>query len=286
MTELKDVLLKMQEAIELLQKVGRQQLRLEDEPLKVEKVAVRVNNEREFKILMKHYNELGWIAFSSATPKEIVDFNKTTPLLTWTYHDRFFAIRSLSDSVDYKIIDFDFFCAQKGIANPKPILTTEDGVDIYDKSRLIFTVKNHCDGWYHNGCNHANTTLANKPEYFKFFYSKEAADKWLERHNRSFITNDGVKVSYDEEYYAVEKDHKITRYILCSTPNGIAQFSTRMLAEQWIEEQNKPKETEIKLYNNSGALISKDEITIMQEDVVVRIKPSDLEDISYAYYSL
>jgi hypothetical protein len=148
MTELKDALLKMQEAIELLQKVCKQQLGLEDEPLKVEKVAVRVNNEREFKILMKHYDELGWIAFSSATPKEIMDFNKTTPLLTWTYHDRFFAIRSLNNGVDYKIIDFDFFCAQKGIDyNPNEILLFEDKSVVVGVSKNGFDIRDHKYEW-------------------------------------------------------------------------------------------------------------------------------------------
>lgn len=207
----------MQEAIELLQKVGKQQLGLENEPLKVEKVAVWVKNEREFKILMRHYYDIGYkwdggepaLPITDLTRNQLAATNFNTAIM---YMDGF--LFNPADPGQWNIIDFDFFCAQKGIANSKPILTTEDGVDIYDKSRLIFTVKKHCDGWYHNGYNHANTTLANKPEYFKFFYSKEAAEKWIEEQKPKEIRlyeNSEIPIIVKKD--KILFDHCSTKYI-------------------------------------------------------------------------
>lgn len=50
----------------------------------------------------------------------------------------------------------------------------------------------------------------------------------------SFKTEDRVDIFVDDEYFVVNSDFEIERYVLCTTPNGIKQFSTKDAANKWI----------------------------------------------------
>ena len=64
-------------------------------------------------------------------------------------------------------------------------------------------------------------------------------------------------------------------------------FSTKESAEAWIQEQNKPQYTDVKLYDKrSYALVYKDKIEIYEDGIQLNIKPSDLEDMLHALKTL
>jgi len=159
---------------------------VKDEPLKVEKIAVKVNNEREKKTI----ND--WMGFEFAVKANGYGY----PIFIKAYNNGFFASKHDAERLDYTIVDFDFFCAQKGIEAPKPILKSEDGVDLYEGDRLFEANRNLNGSWYITSGesgrgywtvkNRADKWSLGAPEGYesKAFSTKEAAEKWVENKNK------------------------------------------------------------------------------------------------------
>lgn len=214
MSRLREALDKLEEAKTMLAEAIKTEL--DPEPLKIEKIAVRVSNEREFKFLMQHYESLGW------KPDRTVgnfDIDKHEAI---DYHDNYFWDTAVlqKEKYGYKIIDFDFFCAQKGLTPPK-----------------------------------------------------------------TYPTTDGKFIGHDDEYFSVDTDFEITRYVLCSTPNGGNIFSTKEAAEKWIEEKNKPKEIHIKMESlgNAAAVDLNGVRFFFQGNRALSINSEELKKIYYAW---
>lgn len=78
------------------------------------KVAIQVNNEREFKLLMEHYKEKGW-KWRGGYVLDTNDTDYVLPTLV-DYHDKFQVNSKIENPGKYKVIPFADFAAEVGIA--------------------------------------------------------------------------------------------------------------------------------------------------------------------------
>lgn len=142
------------------------------------KCAIQVNNEREFKLLMEHYEGKGFVSGSgnnSIQPKKypvIVPFEQS------------FWVKPPIMAHGYTIILFADFAKEVGIKVPVFIMKSEDGVDLCEGDK--YYVASKFEDWQlvspdplnvaHSACSHSLTNKA--------FSTKEAAESWIAKANR------------------------------------------------------------------------------------------------------
>lgn len=150
------------------------------------KVAIQVNNEREFKLLMQHYESKGWRVFSRAPLEEIIRLNTPNPNLTWSFHDEFYALNTLNKMDGYTIIPFADFAAEVGITVPKFIMKSEDGVDLYEGDDHSVVTLCLSGEWSYAGDQKLakSQMVVLESNRAKAFSTREAAEKWIEEQNR------------------------------------------------------------------------------------------------------
>lgn len=94
--------------------------------------------------------------------------------------------------------------------------------------------------------NMGNCIVSTKDEVDRGYYCRKGCNISIIEHYKQklFTTEDGVEIFEDDTYYALEDNYKdiwlkVVKYIGCSEPNGIKQFSTKKAAEEYIL-MNKP----------------------------------------------
>jgi len=156
------------------------------------KVAIQVNNKREFKLLMEHYESKGFK--SHATYKAFLDtYNITSSfseLPTAVSYCDYFGHSKLKywKENGYNIIPFADFAKEVGIKVPVFIMNSEDGVPLYncDEAWVVYNLK----GIFYLGDRIdlilplEGYAFKTEPNNNKLFFSKEAADKWIEEQNK------------------------------------------------------------------------------------------------------
>lgn len=145
------------------------------------KVAIQVNNEREFKLLMEHYEGKGWKWVEGQEPFEYNSLFKFQYSLA--YKDQFHV-----DQVS-PVIPFSDFAKEVGIEVPKFIMKSEDGVDMYEGDNVHWSINDAHDAgsqeWrylYGTNINEGHINLSGKG--FKVFSTKEAAKAWIKEQNK------------------------------------------------------------------------------------------------------
>lgn len=143
------------------------------------KIAVKVENEKEFKALMKYYDSLGWKSWNdhdierSHNAGEAIDF-----------HDNYrSAIIEIQEMDIYQIIPFSEFAEKHNIK--LPLLTSEDGVDLYegDEYHSIWKVSEgiwNLDEEMYKSFKNNDKIFINEPDEFKAFSTKQAALDWID----------------------------------------------------------------------------------------------------------
>lgn len=118
------------------------------------KVAIQVNNEREFKLLMEHYESKGFKTFNNnCNSKLFLDtYNITSKngmLITHVaYGDGYgHSQAGYYDVHGYKIIPFADFALEMDIIAPVKIMVSEDGVDLYEGDNYCAAYKGVGDRW-------------------------------------------------------------------------------------------------------------------------------------------
>lgn len=113
-------------------------------------------------------------------------------------------------------------------------------------------------------------------------------------------SEDGIPLYEGDEYFECVQYAMAGHWTLISStykatinssskthPKMYKAFSTGEAAEAWIQEQNKPKCIDVKLFNRDHhALIYKDQIELYGGGVNFIMKPSDLEDMLHAYKTI
>jgi hypothetical protein len=144
------------------------------------KCAIQINNEREFKLLMEHYEGKGWKWASNKKPIDL-----QPPLPTSISYEDGCAYNSDYEE-GYKVISFSDFIREVGITAFKFVLCSEDRVDLYEGDK-------YTSAWLENGewniaaCStplYAFNAVVTDPSTSKAFSTKEAAEKWIEEQNK------------------------------------------------------------------------------------------------------
>lgn len=273
------------------------------------KVAIQVNNEREFKLLMEHYESKGWKWRDQSKDKTVVTDDHFDP------------------DIDRNIIQYNDKCVWMHRINSDEYNCEKSGytiisfIDLADEVGLKVPVFNVGDHVYIKstdaGCNLvegrkgiivSNDTIANRGMLEAEDYDYKIAidgEVWRvkgEFEPAKFVmrSEDGVDLYEGDNYhraYAYENgvwiydfcEKLALNHVVCNPAiSSLAKaFSTKEAAEKWIDEQNKPKSVQVPLFNTNMAMVSKDKIDII--DVIgasISLKPSDIEDMLHAYKSL
>jgi len=177
------------------------------------KIAVKVENEKEFKALMKYYDSLGYVwngGDKASDKKGLQEYPNNIEFENKAQHT------IPKNSPDHKIITFSDFAKEHGIK--VSILKSEDGLDLYDKDPIFIAV-NRNEKWMLDW--HADESDDNEQfeltdngkfistEKEKYFSTKESALKWIEEQNpketvleygayKFTIKKDSVNVSHGD----------------------------------------------------------------------------------------
>jgi len=152
------------------------------------KIAVKVDNEKEFNALMKYYDSLGWKWCGGMNPLyylENGDVNTENFPFCIQYND-LFKWNLREDK--YQIIPFTDFAKDKGIK--VPLLVSEDGVELFKGDEFWHV----CVGNNSSSLGHYNPIklngLVGTPynEQGKFFSTKQAAIDWIESQKPKEVT--------------------------------------------------------------------------------------------------
>lgn len=154
------------------------------------KCAIQVNNEREFKLLMEHYEGRGWISIGGDIPCK-VQYCSDQPY--FRYENNFGYSMKYAKDAGYKIIPFQDFAAEIGVEVPVFVMTSEDGVDLYEQDFYYTAI--YRDEWHldSHACSHKtggdrNKFVMDKGRKFnnnlKAFSTKEAAEAWIKEQNK------------------------------------------------------------------------------------------------------
>lgn len=147
------------------------------------KVAIRVNDEHEFKALMKHYEENDW----KCDPDTVVpDIVRRYP--TYVRYENFYGMafsQHVYTKLGYEYVNFPDFAANVGIEVRKPLLRSEDNVDLfggenYHGVRLLPNGKWKYD--FQKKLSKGQAVI-DEPDRAKAFTNSESAEAWVNYHN-------------------------------------------------------------------------------------------------------
>ena len=147
------------------------------------KCAIQVSNEREFKLLMDHYEGKGWKWCSGLKPNENVKVKFPTSIF---YGNEFYW--DLCDGTNE--VTFEDFAKEVGIDVPVYIMDSEDGVPLYhyDDYHWVHYNQNKSTWIYrevvYNSAPSASNPAFCDPKNSKAFHSKEAAEAWIKEQNK------------------------------------------------------------------------------------------------------
>jgi len=218
--------------------------------------AIQVNNEREFKLLMEHYESKGWRWCTGRIPtyykiSQLDDFGGFPNLIS--FKDKF-----NHDAQGYELIAFADFAKEVGITPPVFVMTSEDGVPLYTVDQYYNVVK--LKDWAYKGKFTVNSRMSplTRGEEYKAFSTPEAAEEWIAKANRKpLITSvDGVELFKGDFFWVVVRENlkldwhgqsektdgdkhkfKLSEYKLSNEKYAI--FSTRKAAEDFIVKNKK-----------------------------------------------
>lgn len=144
------------------------------------KVAIQVNNEREFKLLMEHYEGKGWIDRTWITKNKPLSLPEY-----WTYGEDDCYRPKLNELTEagYKVIPFSDFEAEVGIKVPKLIMKSEDGSDMFEGDLAHWIRKDQLRHLYPQRMYPSHLSL-DFNEIYGIFSTKEAAELWIKQQNK------------------------------------------------------------------------------------------------------
>lgn len=144
-------------------------------------VQVIINNEREYDLIQSYRKKLGFgISLNSSS--------------SWRYPMHALVNDTMHYSVPLiagkEIITFEAFAIEAGIKLPVFVMMSEDGVDLFQLDPVfIVSLQRLTNGTWNSPLQKVMTTgvvksLKENPDFIKPFYSKKAAEEWVEKKNK------------------------------------------------------------------------------------------------------
>lgn len=150
MKELKEALIKMQEALELLQKVALLKdsngnyINTDQEPMKIKYLAVKVDSLREANFVTNH---IGAKQFDGHKMGQYIGEETCVIYLDLPFDSGYAEYGTLDALIPgCTAVDFEFWAAQVGLDVPEFVMTSEDGVDLYEGDRGVEVIRD--DVWF------------------------------------------------------------------------------------------------------------------------------------------
>lgn len=225
------------------------------------KVAIQVQNEREFKLLMEHYESKGWKWRDQSNYKTVITeehFHTDVDRNIIQYNDKCVWMERINsdeyncEKAGYTIIQFSDFAKETGIEVPVFIMKSEDGVDLYEGDKF----------WWAELINFV------KRDEWVLAYHEDSGDK------HQFV----FKFNFSDS--KVVTNHKQNK-----------AFSTKQSAEKWIAEMNKPKFITVSKDSPFEVDVWKDKAVVLCEksethEHNIVLTGKEIEEIYAAYKSL
>lgn len=176
------------------------------------KIAVKVENEKEFKALMKYYDSLGYsnqYMFVTFPEKRIKEdgFLLITFEDNYVYPHVYFGNHENLNPDNYQIIPFSEFAVERGIKLPH--ITTHDGVNLYIGDYLACVWKQQGEWVLTREYSSINSTTVSEAGQSslegerKLFSTEQAALDWIEAQKPKeiqYVSEFGIKCQiYKEE---------------------------------------------------------------------------------------
>jgi hypothetical protein len=203
------------------------------------KIAVKVENEKEFKALMKYYYSLGWKWNDKCSPLDPSGKYQSTDTNIIQFNDKFVHIGTLKFPIaDYQIIPFSDFAKEHSIK--LTLIISEDGVDLYEGDRYFMFdydegVNGNFDGFRGEGFKATYFPLKGYDKQPAIFSTKESALKWIEEQKpkRNYLSGGEVYFEIEEnsiKFLSKLKEtthaiHFLTKHDLELINNAIKELS-------------------------------------------------------------
>lgn len=196
------------------------------------KIAVKVENEKEFHALMKYYDGLGYVWEHGEKPNDYkckIMFPCFVPFET-----KFVAVSGVNifpDNKwdDYEIVMFDYFAKEHNIK--LPLIKSEDGVWLYDGdeyyrseiSNSKWVLSNYTKDFIITDLSESHSVF-HSPEMSKAFSTKQTALDWIEAQKpkeieieigciKATITKNGVSFDGAIQFIMTDSLFKLTKAI-------------------------------------------------------------------------
>lgn len=151
--------------------------------------SIQVTNDREFKLLMKHYEAKGWKWASNKKP-----FDLQPPLPTSISYEDMCCFNA-DDDEGYKVLPFSVFAAEVGLSVPKFVMKSEDRIDLFEGDTAHHAFQGHGGTWNYNEWFIIHSpTLAGK-----IFSTEESAEAWIAEQNKPKTITVSPESSYPIE---------------------------------------------------------------------------------------
>lgn len=147
------------------------------------KVAIQVNNEREFKLLMEHYESKGW----KEHPKyNIHGFGSTHHVIE--YNDSYLRMdeSNIFATIQYNVIPFADFAKEVGITPPVFVMNDFNGNPLYhgDKSWVPQIDLKNGKEFLTGEAEDFEVSIHNQHDLSTRFSTREAAERWILEANK------------------------------------------------------------------------------------------------------
>lgn len=160
-----------------------------DKPKSILKVAVRIENEREFE-LVKDWKFKKSIKTRGDYDSMCYMYPEDKGVFFIYLDNDAYDSEDVAIDKGYNIIPFESFAAEVGMKAPVFVMQSEDGVDLYegdDYHRAWYEKEK--SKWFYDSCTNLNSMHAvcrtdDNAKQAKAFSTREAAEKWIEEQNR------------------------------------------------------------------------------------------------------
>lgn len=178
METLREKLEELEKAVKNLQKAISKEL---GHSVLSGKCAIQVNNEREFKLLMEHYESKGWTSFDGELPSSIP-------------FDRIGSVRYCPDfgcasakeyhkNTGHTIIPFSDFATEAGIKVPVFMMDDKNGIHLYIGDSSFVPQVNFKDEYSGEIIEFKIDKFSYKSDYARFS-TRAAAEAWIREQNK------------------------------------------------------------------------------------------------------
>lgn len=223
--------------------------------------AIQVKNEQEFRLLMDHFDSKDWVQ-SKKFPH--YGFGSTHHIFEYKDYYQRIDESNIIATLQYDVVTFEQFAAEKGIKVGIFIMTSEDGINLYGGMEMYGVTLNPSLKIWELNRYHVKEGLPfvltdakcdadqdfpyiTTPSRNKAFSTKEAAEAWIAEQNSPkyvMTSEDGEKLYVGDTSWVpqLDEDDELSGQVLdfsvyeTSKTDTSIRFKSKKLAEEWVDK--------------------------------------------------